>query len=55
MQNSTRYRKPPLKRTTDSFIDDMKSAENPRIDFGQARSTQIRRDKDKTRNLGVTL
>lgn len=55
MQNSSRYRKPPLKRTTDSFIDDMKSAENPRIDFGQARSTQIRRDKDKTRNLGVTL
>jgi len=55
MQNSSRYRKPPLKRTHDTFMDDRNSVENPRIDFGQARNTQIRRDKDKTRNLGVTL
>lgn len=55
MENSSRYRKPPLKRTRDSFIDDVNSEQNPRIDLGRGRDTQIRRDKDKTRNLGVTL
>jgi len=55
MQNSSPYRKPPLKRTRDSFIDDRNSEQNPRIDLGKARDTQIRRDKDKTRSLGVTL
>ena len=55
MQNSSPYRKPPLKRTRDSFIDDKNSVENPRIDLGRGRHTQIRRDKDKTRNIGITL
>lgn len=55
MKNSTRYRKPPLRRTFDSFIDDKNSIQNPRIDLGEARHTQIRRDKDKTRTLGITL
>lgn len=55
MQNSSRYRKPPLKRTRDSFIDDQNSSENPRIDLGQSRHTQVRRDKDKMRSLGITL
>jgi len=53
--NSSPYRKPPLKRTRDSFIDDRNSQQNPRIDFGDARHTQIRRDKDKVKNIGVTL
>jgi hypothetical protein len=55
MKNSSPYRKPPLKRTRDSFIDDANSVQNPRTDFGQARNQQIRRDKDKVRSLGVTL
>ena len=55
MKNSSPYRKPPLKRTRDSFIDDKNSIQKPRIDFGEGRSTQIRRDKDKTRNIGITL
>lgn len=55
MKNSSPYRKPPLKRTRDSFIDDRNSEQHPRIDLGIGRDTQIRRDKDKTRNLGVTL
>lgn len=55
MKNSSPYRKPPIKRTRDSFIDDRNSRENPRIDFGDARHTQVRRDKDKTRNIGITL
>lgn len=55
MKNSSPYRKPPLKRTRDSFIDDKNSVENPRTDFGQARHRQIRRDKDKVKSLGITL
>lgn len=55
MQNSSRYRKPPLRRTRDSFIDDTDSKQNPRVDFAQARERQIRRDQDKTRSLGITL
>lgn len=55
MKNSSPYRKPPLKRTRDSFVDDRNSVENPRIDLGYGRHTQIRRDKDTTRSLGITL
>ena len=55
MKNSIKYRVPPIKRTRDSFIDDKNSQANPRIDLGQARHTQVRRDKDKVRSLGITL
>lgn len=55
MKNSVKYRVPPIKRTRDSFIDDKNSQANPRIDLGQARHTQGRRDKDKVRSLGITL
>lgn len=55
MKNSSPYRKPPLKRTRDSFIDDKNSTENPRVDLGYGRTTQIRRDKDRVRNVGITL
>lgn len=55
MKNSSKYRIPPIKRTQSSFIDDINSKENPRIDLGQARETQIRRDKDKVKSLGITL
>jgi hypothetical protein len=55
MKNSSKYRIPPIKRTRSSFIDDANSQENPRIDLGQARHTQIRRDKDKVKSLGITL
>lgn len=55
MKNSSPYRKAPIKRTRDSFIDDTNSSENPRIDFGQSRHTQVRRDTDKKRSLGITL
>lgn len=55
MRNSSPYRKPPIKRTRDTFIDDQNSIENPRIDFGEARHSQVRRDKDNIRSLGVTL
>jgi hypothetical protein len=55
MKNSNKYRKPPLRRTRDSFIDDRNSIQNPRTDFGDFRHLQVRRDKDKTRSLGVTL
>jgi len=55
MQNSTRYRKPPLKRTRDSFIDDKNLQEQPRYDLGQSRHRQVRRDKDRTRSVGTTL
>jgi len=55
MQNSTRYRKPPLKRTRDSFIDDNNLQEQPRYDLGQSRHRQVRRDKDRTRSIGTTL
>lgn len=55
MKNSSPYRKAPIKKTRDSFIDDQNSSENPRIDFGKARHTQVRRDNDKVKNLGITL
>lgn len=55
MKNSLKYRVPPIKRTRNSFIDDVNSKQDPRIDLGQARETQIRRDKDKVKSLGVTL
>jgi hypothetical protein len=54
MENSSRYRKPPLKRTRDSFIDDTNLQTN-RADFSQNRHLEVRRDKDKTRSLGITL
>ena len=53
--NSSPYRKSPIKRTRDSYTDDRNSVENPRIDLGKGRHTQIRRDQDKVKNLGVTL
>lgn len=55
MKNSSKYRKPPLRRTRDSFIDDRNSIQNPRTDYGDFRHLQTRRDKDKTRSLGITL
>lgn len=55
MKNSSPYRKAPIKRTRDSFIDDKNSVENPRTDFGQARHREVRRDKDKVKSLGITL
>lgn len=55
MKNSSPYRKPPLKRTRDSFIDDKNITERPRIELGNARHTQVRRDKDKIKGLGITL
>lgn len=55
MKNSSPYRKPPLRRTRDSFIDDKNSVENPRIDLGRGRNTQVRRDKDKVKGIGITL
>ena len=54
MQNSSKYRKPPLKRTRDSFIDDANLQTN-RADFSQNRHLEVRRDKDRTRSLGITL
>ena len=54
MENSSKYRKPPLKRTRDSFIDDANLQTN-RADFSQNRHLEVRRDKDKTRSLGITL
>ena len=55
MKNSSKYRIPPIKRTRSSFIDDINSQEDPRIDLGKDRHTQIRRDKDKVKSLGITL
>ena len=55
MENSSRYRKPPLRRTRDSFIDDKNLQQQPRVDLGIDRGSQIRRDKDRVRNVGVTL
>lgn len=55
MQNSSKYRVPPIRRTRDSFIDDENSQASPRIDLGKARDSQIRRDKDKVKNVGITL
>jgi hypothetical protein len=55
MKNSSKYRKPPLRRTRDSFIDDVNSEQHPREDLGKGRHLQTRRDKDKTRNVGITL
>ena len=55
MKNSSPYRKPPIQKTIDSFIDDKNLVERPRIDLGKSRHTQIRRDKDKTKSIGITL
>ncbi len=55
MFNSAKYRKSPLRRTRDSFIDDSRSEQNPRVDLGKQRHLQTRRDKDKTRSVSVTL
>jgi hypothetical protein len=54
-KNSSPYRKPPITKTIDSFIDDKNLVERPRIDLGRSRNTQIRRDKDKTKSIGITL
>ncbi len=54
-KNSSPYRKPPVRKTIDSFIDDKNIQERPRIDLGQSRHTQIRRDKDRTKSIGITL
>jgi hypothetical protein len=54
-KNSSPYRKPPVKRTIDSFIDDTNIEERPRIELGKSRHTQIRRDKDRTKSIGITL
>lgn len=55
MFNSAKYRKPAIRRTRDSFIDDVNSEQNPRVDFGKQRHLQTRRDKDKTRSVSITL
>ena len=55
MRNSSKYRKPPLRRTRDTFIDDINSEQNQRADLGKGRHLHIRRDKDKTRSLGISL
>ena len=55
IKNSVKYRITPIKRTRDSFIDDVNSKANPRIDLGKSRENQIRRDKDNVRSFGVTL
>jgi len=54
-KNSSPYRKPPVRRTIDSFIDDENIVEKPRIDLGNARHTQIRRDKDTAKSIAITL
>jgi hypothetical protein len=54
-KNSSPYRKPPVRRTIDSFIDDKNIEERPRIDLGKSRHTQTRRDKDRTKSIGITL
>ena len=55
MKNSSPYRKPAIGRTIDSFIDNKNLVEKPRIDLGKSRHTQIRRDKDKVKSIGITL
>ena len=55
MNNSSPYRKPPVKRTRVSYTDDVNLTDSPRIDLGKSRQTQIRSDQDKVKNLGVTL
>jgi len=55
MFNSSKYRIPPLKRTRDTFIDDDRSEQNPRPVLGMGRHLEVRRDKDKIREFGVTL
>lgn len=55
MKNSSPYRKPPITKTIDSFIDDKNLVERPRIDLGKSRQTQIRRDNDKVKSIGITL
>lgn len=54
-KNSSPYRQPPIRRTRDSFIDDKNSIANPRIDLAEGRHTQVRRDQDNIRSLGITL
>lgn len=55
MKNSSPYRKPPIRKTVDSFIEDQNLVEKPRIDLGKSRHTQIRRDKDRVKSIGITL
>lgn len=55
MFNSAKYRIPPLSRTRDTFIDDVRSEQNPRPILGQGRHLEVRRDKDKIREFGITL
>jgi len=55
MVNSAKYRKPSIRRTRDSFIDDVRSEQHPRQDLGKGRHLQTRRDKDKTKSVSITL
>lgn len=55
MKNSSPYRKPPLKRTRDSFIEDKNLSSFQNTDVARPRHNQIRRDKDKVRSVGITL
>jgi hypothetical protein len=55
MKNSSKYRKPPISRTRDSFIDNKNLKANPEYDIGSQRHREVRRDKDKVRSFGVTL
>jgi hypothetical protein len=52
---ATKYRIPPIRRTRDSFIDDTNSVESPRIDLGEARHREVRRDMDTVKSYGITL
>lgn len=55
MRNSSKYRKPPISRTQDSFIDNTNLKANPIHDIGSNRHREVRRDKDKVRSFGITL
>jgi hypothetical protein len=55
MKNSNKYRKPPISRTRDSFIDNKNLKANPEYDIGSKRYREVRRDKDKVRSFGITL
>jgi len=55
MRNSIKYRKPPISRTHDSFIDNKNLKANPIYDIGSNRHREVRRDKDKVRSFGITL
>lgn len=54
-KNSSPYRKPPLRKTRDSFLEDKNLSTFQDTDVARPRSTQIRRDKDKVRSVGITL